>query len=44
MNKDELPQGNHYHTSLLLTTHCNEDWMLCDAYNSERKHLTGVFI
>lgn len=26
-NKDELPQGNHYHTSLLLTTHCS-DWML----------------
>ena len=43
MNKDVLPQGNHYHTSLLLTTHCNEDCMLEDAYKPERKHLKGAF-
>ena len=44
MNKDDLPQGNHYHTSLLLTTHCTEDWMLYDAYNPERRRLErGAF-
>lgn len=36
-NKDELPQGNHYHTSLLLTTRCNEDRMLQDAYSPGRQ-------
>lgn len=42
-DKDELPQGNHYHTSLLFTTHHNEDWMQQDAYSPERKHVKAAF-
>lgn len=34
---DESPRGNHYHTSLLLTSHCNGDRMLQDAYNPAKK-------
>lgn len=35
-----MPGGNHYHTLLLLTTHCSEK---PDAYNPEIKHLKGAF-
>lgn len=40
MNKDESPEGCHYHTSLLSTTHCSGERLPWEV-STEWKHSTG---